>query len=242
MSAIPDAVSAASDIYRVLLENDRVRVLDVRMKPGASSPMHAHPDLVSYSLNGGNLRFTLPSGESTNAARRWRGDLARASDARDREHRLDRDPRPHDRAEAAVALCRAACADAQRVRVPTVLRRLSAASLASNEGCSAVSGQAAFACLRGQRSPGAARARPPRAGASPWNQTLKIRPARSRIGRQAEAAVRTDGAPPSGAKLWPPSGSASGRTGSKSSLLVPAPISGTSLPRKRTIAPTGMEH
>jgi quercetin dioxygenase-like cupin family protein len=63
MSAIPDAVSAAPDIYRVLLENDRVRVLDVRLKPGASSPMHSHPDLVSYSLNPGRLRFTLPSGE-----------------------------------------------------------------------------------------------------------------------------------------------------------------------------------
>jgi quercetin dioxygenase-like cupin family protein len=63
MSAIPDAVTAAPDTYRVLLENDRVRVLDVRMKPGAKSPMHSHPDLVSYSLNPGKLRFTLPSGE-----------------------------------------------------------------------------------------------------------------------------------------------------------------------------------
>jgi beta-alanine degradation protein BauB len=49
----------------VLLENDRVRVLDVRMKPGASSPMHAHPDLVSYSLNGGNL------GSLSRAAKAW---------------------------------------------------------------------------------------------------------------------------------------------------------------------------
>jgi quercetin dioxygenase-like cupin family protein len=48
----------------VLLENDRVRVLDVRLKPGASSPMHSHPDLVSYSFNPGTLRFTLRSGES----------------------------------------------------------------------------------------------------------------------------------------------------------------------------------
>jgi quercetin dioxygenase-like cupin family protein len=64
MSTIPDAVSAAPDVYRVLLENDRVRVLDVQMKPGAKSSMHSHPDLVSYSLNPGRLRFTLPSGES----------------------------------------------------------------------------------------------------------------------------------------------------------------------------------
>jgi hypothetical protein len=26
--------------------------------------MHLHPDLVSYSINPGRLRFTLPSGES----------------------------------------------------------------------------------------------------------------------------------------------------------------------------------
>ena len=64
MSAIPDAVSAAPDIYQVLRENDRIRVLDVRLKPGASSPMHSHPDLVSYSLNPGRLGFTLQSGET----------------------------------------------------------------------------------------------------------------------------------------------------------------------------------
>ena len=35
-----------SDKYRVVLENDRVRVLEYRDKPGEKTTMHAHPDFV----------------------------------------------------------------------------------------------------------------------------------------------------------------------------------------------------
>ena len=34
-----DAVSVAPDLYKVLLENDRVRVLEVRYGPGVKSDM-----------------------------------------------------------------------------------------------------------------------------------------------------------------------------------------------------------
>jgi len=37
-----DAVRAAPANHRVLLENDAVRVLDVRVAPGAQEPVHAH--------------------------------------------------------------------------------------------------------------------------------------------------------------------------------------------------------
>jgi hypothetical protein len=37
-----DAMSAAPDHHRVLLENDRVRVLDTHLAPGDTTPVHEH--------------------------------------------------------------------------------------------------------------------------------------------------------------------------------------------------------
>lgn len=37
-----DAMTAAPDHHRVLLENDRVRVLDACLAPGDTTPMHEH--------------------------------------------------------------------------------------------------------------------------------------------------------------------------------------------------------
>ncbi len=38
-----DAVVAAPEQHRVIFENERVRVLDTRIKPGERVPVHAHP-------------------------------------------------------------------------------------------------------------------------------------------------------------------------------------------------------
>jgi quercetin dioxygenase-like cupin family protein len=59
-----DAAKVASHVYKVVFENERARVLDVRMKPGESTTIHSHPDYVVYLLSGGKVRFTSPSGES----------------------------------------------------------------------------------------------------------------------------------------------------------------------------------
>jgi quercetin dioxygenase-like cupin family protein len=37
-----DAMSAAPDHHDILLENDRVRVLDTRLAPGERTPVHVH--------------------------------------------------------------------------------------------------------------------------------------------------------------------------------------------------------
>jgi quercetin dioxygenase-like cupin family protein len=37
-----DAMSAAPDHHSVLLENDQVRILDTRLRPGEQTPIHAH--------------------------------------------------------------------------------------------------------------------------------------------------------------------------------------------------------
>jgi len=59
-----DAVEVAPHVYRVLFENERARLLEVRMKPGQSSAMHSHPAYVIYGLDEGKVRFSAPSGES----------------------------------------------------------------------------------------------------------------------------------------------------------------------------------
>ncbi|VVB90312.1 Uncharacterised protein [uncultured archaeon] len=64
MAQIPDALQAAPDVYKLLMENDRVRVLDVRVKPGEKTKMHSHPERVVYALSDHKLKFTSIDGES----------------------------------------------------------------------------------------------------------------------------------------------------------------------------------
>jgi beta-alanine degradation protein BauB len=59
-----DATKVAPHVYKVLFENERVRVLDVSMQPGERSELHSHPDYFVYFLSGGKGRFTAPSGET----------------------------------------------------------------------------------------------------------------------------------------------------------------------------------
>ena len=46
-----DAVTTNADLYRVVMENDRVRVLEYRDKPGDRTTMHRHPDSVMITLS-----------------------------------------------------------------------------------------------------------------------------------------------------------------------------------------------
>ena len=55
-----DPVPIYPDNYKVLLENDRVRVLDFRLKKGAKENFHAHPAAVTYVLAPFKIRFTFP--------------------------------------------------------------------------------------------------------------------------------------------------------------------------------------
>jgi len=59
-----DAAKAAPHVYKAVFENDRVRLLEVRMKPGDESAMHSHPDYLVYALEGGQVKLTAASGES----------------------------------------------------------------------------------------------------------------------------------------------------------------------------------
>jgi quercetin dioxygenase-like cupin family protein len=46
------------DLYKVIFENDRVRVLDYEDKPGDRTAPHRHPDSVMYTLSSFIRRIT----------------------------------------------------------------------------------------------------------------------------------------------------------------------------------------
>jgi quercetin dioxygenase-like cupin family protein len=63
-SGAGDPVTLYPENYRVLLENDRVRVLDFRLARGAREQMHSHPAHLAVFLEDFSIRFTLPDGST----------------------------------------------------------------------------------------------------------------------------------------------------------------------------------
>ena len=57
-----DPVQTDGDKYKVILENDCVRVLDYRDLPGERTHQHAHPAFVLYALSSFKRTITLPNG------------------------------------------------------------------------------------------------------------------------------------------------------------------------------------
>ena len=64
MADIPDVMVSAAKAYSLLLENDKVRVMEVRLKPGEKAPMHNHPNNhVVYVKNDSKLKLSFPDGK-----------------------------------------------------------------------------------------------------------------------------------------------------------------------------------
>ena len=59
-----DPAMVASDVYKLVLENDRTRVFDVRFKKGQKAKMHGHPDHIVYVISDYTLNLMLPDGTS----------------------------------------------------------------------------------------------------------------------------------------------------------------------------------
>jgi quercetin dioxygenase-like cupin family protein len=59
-----DVAKVAPNDCKVLLENDRVRVVEIWIKPGEKLAMHSHPASVTYVLTAGKLKTTLPDGKT----------------------------------------------------------------------------------------------------------------------------------------------------------------------------------
>ena len=63
-----DPVKVSPQYYKVLLENDQVRVLEYRLKAGEKEPMHSHPAGVVYVLSEAKLKFSYPDGRTEERA------------------------------------------------------------------------------------------------------------------------------------------------------------------------------
>ena len=59
-----DPVKVSPGLYKILLENDQVRVLEFRIPPGQKEAMHHHPASVVYVLSDGRAKSTTPKGET----------------------------------------------------------------------------------------------------------------------------------------------------------------------------------
>ena len=57
-----DPVNISPEYYTVLFENDEVRVIEYRLRPGEKEPMHSHPEGVVRYLSNATFRATLPDG------------------------------------------------------------------------------------------------------------------------------------------------------------------------------------
>lgn len=58
-----DATTTDGDKYKVLLENEHVRVLEYRDLPGATTHQHSHPAFVLYAMAPFKRRLLLSDGQ-----------------------------------------------------------------------------------------------------------------------------------------------------------------------------------
>lgn len=68
-----DPLVVAPSMYKLKMENERVRVMEVTFKPGQKIPPHKHPDHLVYALMDGALTIT-PAGGKPNMAKFKKGD------------------------------------------------------------------------------------------------------------------------------------------------------------------------
>ena len=60
-----DPVKLSPQYYTVRLENDQVRVLEYRLKPGEKEVMHSHPPYIVHFLSDAKVRATVRDGAAT---------------------------------------------------------------------------------------------------------------------------------------------------------------------------------
>ena len=74
-AAVIDPVAVSPDKYKVVLDNEQVRVVEYSLRPGEKDNPHMHPAKVSYVLNGGMLQIN-PDGGAPFSSEEKRGDVA----------------------------------------------------------------------------------------------------------------------------------------------------------------------
>ena len=64
MAPAQEKMKAGQAEVKVLLENDRVKVSEIRSKPGNKSEMKDRSEAVQYVIKGGEFRRTYPDGKT----------------------------------------------------------------------------------------------------------------------------------------------------------------------------------
>jgi mannose-6-phosphate isomerase-like protein (cupin superfamily) len=62
--AVQDPEKVSPQLYKVLLENDQVKVLEWRLPAGQKEPMHKHHPGVVYEFGNGRFKVTTPDGKT----------------------------------------------------------------------------------------------------------------------------------------------------------------------------------
>jgi len=60
-----DPAVVASNVYKTLFENEKVRVLNLLFKPGDVAKMHTHPGHILYSFTNSKVRITSEDGKAS---------------------------------------------------------------------------------------------------------------------------------------------------------------------------------
>lgn len=63
MRGVSDPTTTDPDKYKVIFENERVRVLEYHDDPGARTQPHDHPDSVMFTLSSFRRRLTVNDGD-----------------------------------------------------------------------------------------------------------------------------------------------------------------------------------
>ena len=78
-----DPVTLSPQYYKVLIDNDEVRLVEFHLTPGAKEPTHSHARGFVYALEDAKLRITFPDGRSEDISvkageSRWRDKITHA--------------------------------------------------------------------------------------------------------------------------------------------------------------------
>jgi quercetin dioxygenase-like cupin family protein len=65
--AVPPDFIAASDVYKVVAENDQYRLVEATWKPGQRDAFHSHPAMLYYWVTACSVRFYMPDGKQRDA-------------------------------------------------------------------------------------------------------------------------------------------------------------------------------
>ncbi len=63
-SMAQDPLKVSPEIYKILIENDRVRVIEYRSKPGQRDAYHSHQQRVAYALTPVKIKVSATDGSS----------------------------------------------------------------------------------------------------------------------------------------------------------------------------------